>query len=106
MKNLRVLSVLALMGLLVVSCATLSKPSLQYSNEQVAEFERAVIEDLNTPKKVNRWLFNNFAYDNDELRRIMSGTGPTGGLVFNHPIETYFNKWGVCCDAANFAGYC
>lgn len=106
MKNVRLLSVLALVGLLVVSCATLL--NLQYSDEQIAEFE-SVTSQLNTPEKVDEWLGQNFRYDyskNALLRSGMYTRAECYSQFVNSPMETFYKKEGVCIDAANFAAYC
>jgi len=106
MKKVRLLSVLALLGLLVVSCAALS--SLQYSDEQIAEFDN-VTAQLNTPEKVDRWLRDNFSYDYEKLALIRSRIHTRGQIhsqLAHTPIETFYKKEGVCIDAANFAAYC
>jgi hypothetical protein len=96
MKNVRLLSVLALIGLLVVSCATL-KPTHRVK----AEFDEIVATQLNTPKKVSKWLWYHFTYDHDKNRRDRNGF-----IAIYAPWETYQEKSGVCYDSANFAGYC
>jgi len=79
----------------------------QYAGRQKIEFEQAIVQ-LNTPETVNVWLVENFTYDvwllvtiagirfnEDALRRY----------VIKYPISTYFDKKGLCHDAANLAGY-
>lgn len=85
------------------SCATFSK----FTPEQHAEFERTMAS-LNTPEKVNEWLLRNFTYDYDlyyrgKYSRVTEQTFWNDYIKW--PIETYFDKKGVCYDAANLAGY-
>jgi len=106
MKRVKLLSVLALVALLVVSCATLL--NLQYSDEQIAEFE-GVTAQLNTPEKVDGWLRNNFSYNYDTLALFRSRRYTRAELYSQFvktPIETFYKKEGVCIDASNFAAYC
>lgn len=109
MKKLQVLTVLVAC-LLVVSCVSISRSLLRlnYTSEQIAEFER-VTTQLNTPEKVDWWLKTNFFYDRDILRLCRSRMY-TRAQVYDQfmktPMEVFFKKEGVCFDAANFAAYC
>ena len=109
MKKLRVLTVLVVC-LLMVSCASISKSLLRlnYTSEQIAEFEQ-VTTQLNTPKKVDNWLRNNFSYDYSKyalFRSRMYTRAELYSQLVNNPMETFYKNEGVCIDAANFAAYC
>jgi len=109
MKKLLVLTVLVAC-LLMVSCSSASRSLLRlnYTSEQIAEFEQATAQ-LNTPEKVDKWLRANFIYDVSILRLCRSRTY-TRAQVYDQlmktPMEVFFKKSGVCFDAANFAAYC
>ena len=87
----------------LLACTAISK----FTSEQRAEFDKAIAE-LNTPEKINLWLVYNFTYDM-ALYFTTSNLKITEQSIWNTyikwPIETYFDKKGVCHDAANFAGY-
>ncbi|MHA2316062.1 MAG: hypothetical protein ACXACF_12470 [Candidatus Hermodarchaeia archaeon] len=84
MKNVRLLSVLALVGLLVVSCAHIA-PSTRGLT-----FEEAVLV-LNTPEKISAWMESNLRWFR--------------GSVYRHPRVTYETKAGSCIHWSNFAAY-
>jgi len=96
MKRTKLLTALVLVSILVVSCA-----SFKPTHKVKAEFDEIVATQLNTPKKVNKWLWYHFAYDHDKLRMAKSGF-----ISIYSPWKTYREKSGVCFDSANFAGYC
>jgi len=102
MRGFRV-GLILLIAALLLACTAISK----FTPEQRAEFEKAIAE-LNTPEKINVWLVKNFTYDLDLYFRE-TNLNVTEQSFWNDyikwPIETYFNRKGVCHDAANLAGY-
>jgi len=114
MRKLRVLTVL-LACLLVISLAHAGR----LPNPKKVPFEEAVAM-LNTPQLVQSWLHRYFIYDMKKGKRLAKkypvpfsdeelwiATQPilwTEGL--SYPSETFYNKKGLCHDAANLAAYC
>jgi hypothetical protein len=96
-------ALILLITALLLSCTVISK----FTPEQRAEFEKATAE-LNTPEKLNQWLAKNFIYDWDLYYRLKYSRATEQSLCNDYikwPVETYFDKKGVCHDAANLAGY-
>jgi len=91
-----------LIAALILACTAISK----FTPDQKAEFEQEITK-LNTPEKINQWLYLNFNYDYALYLRALYA--PTEQSLWNDymkwPIETYFDRRGVCHDAANLAGY-
>jgi len=113
MKKLRVLTVLVVC-LLAVSLAHAGK----LPNPKKVPFEEAV-PMLNTPQLVQSWLYRYFIYDVSKAKRLgkkykkartdEAWTAKEGQMWqedLAYPSETYYDKKGVCFDAANFAAYC
>ena len=95
-----------LVATLVIGLALLVLGCAHYTPVQKTEFEQ-VVESLNTPKKVDEWLWTNFVYDwriRSFNASLAKGYGQQQHLVMS-PIEVYFKKKGVCFDCANFACY-
>jgi hypothetical protein len=95
--------ILALIVALAASCTAVSK----YTADQENEFEQATAQ-LDTPEKINDWLVKNFVYDWWLLISIAGIRFSEDKLqcsVIKYPIRTYYDKKGLCHDAANLAGY-
>jgi len=89
MKKGKLLSVLALVGLLVMSCATTS--SFVVPNTKGLSFDEAV-KVLNTPEKINAWMLRNLAW------KIRS-------RAWYSPEQMYEKRIGSCIGWANLAAY-
>jgi hypothetical protein len=80
----------------------------KFAAEQKTEFEQ-VVAQLDTPEKVNEWLSENLAYDQELFDKLVGVRGITEQDFWQNfirlPIETYFDRKGLCHDAANFAGH-
>jgi hypothetical protein len=91
MKNIKFLSVLALVGFLGISCSTTSK--YRPLDTKGLSFDEA-IKALNTPEKINAWMLRNLAWVN---RR--------SGRTWKRPVEMYQQRQGCCVKWANLAAY-
>lgn len=88
MKNLKLLSALALVGLLVISCSTMDK--YRAPDTKGLTLEEAV-SVLNTPEKINAWIDRNMTW-------YRSGS-------FRIPEEIFESKRGSCIHYANVAAF-
>jgi hypothetical protein len=103
MKILRIGVLLFLINILLVSAVAAAK----FTAEQKAEFEQTIAQQ-DTPEKVNEWLRENFVYDRELFNKLIGARMKDQDFwqfVIKFPIETYFDRKGVCHDAANLAGY-
>ncbi|MDP2907160.1 MAG: transglutaminase-like domain-containing protein [Nanoarchaeota archaeon] len=102
-RILKVGFVLFLINILLVCTATAAK----FTAEQKTEFEQMTAQ-LDTPEKVNEWLLENFTYDHEVFNKLVGVKMKKQDFwqyCIKYPIETFFDKKGVCHDAANLAGY-
>jgi len=102
-RILKVGFVLFLINILLVCVATAAK----FTAEQKTEFEQMTAQ-LDTPEKVNEWLQENFVYDHELFNKLVGAKLKEQDFWqywIKWPIETYFDRKGVCHDAANLAGY-
>ena len=95
---------LILYGYVSISCSILSK----YTAVQKSDFKQ-VMTQLDTPEKVTSWIAENITYDWGRMRangtRQWSSFQQWWLFGIKSPIQTYYDKSGVCCDFANLAGY-
>ena len=102
-KLLKIVVVFFLINILLVCTAVAAK----FTAEQKTEFEQAIVQ-LDTPEKVNAWLLENFTYDRDLFSKLVGLRMKKQDFwqyYIKYPIETFYDKKGVCHDAANLAGY-
>lgn len=104
MKILKIGVILFLINMFLISIVSAAK----FTSEQKAEFEQAVAQ-LDTPEKANEWLRENLAYDQELMDKLVSARGIKEQDFYQNfikwPIEIYFDRKGLCHDAANLAGY-
>ena len=96
-----------IIGVLIVTLTTSCAAVSQYTADQQNEFEQ-VMAQLNTPEKINDWLVENFVYDwwlLISIAGIRFSEDKLQRSVIKYPIGTYYDKKGLCHDAANLAGY-
>ena len=104
-KDWTILSIFILLtGYAAFSCSGMSK----YTAEQKIEFEQAMAQ-LDTPEKANTWVAAHISYDRRKLEtnstRQWHGFSQFYQSGINYPIQTYYDRSGVCNDFANIAGY-
>lgn len=110
MKKLLRFSILFFLINALLVCVVESEASFfsKFTKEQKAEFNQAMAQ-LNTPEKVTEWLTENFTYDREFLERVISTKYRSHEDFWEKaiklPIETYYDRKGICHDAANLAGY-